>query len=82
MALNQRSKLIKKNKKFHNKKINIFESEHLNINSKKTYKKLLWKPRLSIEESVQMTVDWYKGFRSKKNLLNITKNQINNYLKF
>ncbi len=75
-------KINKKNKKFHNKKIDIFESEHLNINSKKTYNKLLWKPRLSIEESVQMTVDWYKGFKLKKNLFNITKNQINKYLKF
>ncbi len=82
--LGSKSKILinKKNKKFHNKKINIFESKHLNINSKKTYKKLLWKPRLSIEESVQMTVDWYKGFRLKKNLFNITKNQISDYLKF
>ncbi len=81
--IRSKSKIIinKKNKKFHNKKINIFESSHLNINSKKTFKKLLWKPRLSIEESVQMTVDWYEGYNSKKNLFNLTKKQINNYLK-
>lgn len=72
----------KKDKKFHNKKINIFESIDLNINSKKTYNKLLWKPRLSIDDSVQMTIDWYKSFKSKKDLLDLTKNQIQKYLNF
>ena len=82
--LGSKSKILinKKNKKFHNKKINIFESKHLNINSKKTHKKLLWKPKLSIEDSVQMTVDWYKAFKSRKNLFELTKNQINTYLNF
>ena len=82
--LESKSKVLinKKNKKFHNKKINIFESQHLNINSKKTYKKLGWKPLLSIEESVQMTIDWYEAFKLKKNLFELTKNQINKYLNF
>ena len=82
--LGSKSKILinKKNKKFHNKKINIFESKHLNINSKKTHKKLLWKPKLSIEDSVQMTVDWYKAFKSRKNLFELTKNQIITYLNF
>tara|TARA_B100000035_G_scaffold315443_1_gene336253 strand:+ start:3129 stop:4229 length:1101 start_codon:yes stop_codon:yes gene_type:complete len=75
-------KIDKKNKKFHNKKIDIFESEHLNINSKKTYNKLFWKPRLSIDDSVQMTIDWYQSFRAKKDLLELTKSQIQNYLNF
>ncbi len=83
IKLNSQSKILinKKNKKFHNKKIDIFESKHLNINSKKTYKKLKWKPKLSIDKSVQMTVDWYKAFKLKKNLFNFTNNQINDYLK-
>ena len=82
--LNSKSKIKidKKSKKFHNKKIDIFESKHLNINSKKTYNKLFWKPRLSINDSVQMTIDWYKSFKTKKNLLELTKSQIQNYLNF
>lgn len=82
--IGSKSKILinKKNKKFHNKKINIFESQHLNINSKKTYKKLRWKPLLSIEDSVQMTVDWYRAFKLKKNLFELTKDQINTYLNF
>ncbi len=81
--IGSKSKILidKKSKKFHNKKIDIFESKDLNINSKKTYKKLLWKPRLSIENSVQMTVDWYNAFKLKKDLFEFTKNQINKYLK-
>ena len=80
--LGSKSKVLidKKNKKFHNKKINIFESQHLNINSEKTYKKLSWKPLLSIEDSVQMTVDWYRAFKLKKNLFKLTNHQINTYL--
>ena len=80
--LNSKSKIKinRKNKKFHNNKINIFESQHLNINSKKTYDKLLWKPLLSIENSVQMTVDWYIAFKLNKNLFRLTENQINTYL--
>jgi len=80
--IKSKSKILinKKNKKFHNKKINIFESQHLNINSIKTYKKLSWKPLLSIEDSVQMTVDWYIAFKLKKNLFELTKDQINTYL--
>lgn len=80
--LNSKSKINidKKNKKFHNKKIDIFESEHLNINSKKTYNKLFWKPRLSINDSVQMTIDWYRYFKTKKNLLELTRSQLQNYL--
>ena len=80
--LNSESRVIinKKDKKFHNKKINIFESQHLNINSKKTYKKLLWKPKLSIDNAVELTIDWYIAFKTKKNLFNLTKKQIQNYL--
>ena len=73
--LNSKSKIKidKKSKKFHNKKIDIFESKHLNINSKKTYNKLFWKPRLSINDSVQMTIDWYKSFKTKKKFTRIDK---------
>ena len=81
--LGSKSKILinKKDIKFHNRKINIFESKHLNKNSNKTYKKLRWKPRLSINDSVQLTIDWYKAFKKKKNLFELSKSQINEYLK-
>ena len=73
--------LINKNdKRFHNERINIFESKNLNINSKKISHKLKWKPRLSIEKSIDLTVDWYKSFKTKKNVFDLTNKQIRFYL--
>ena len=80
--LNSRSNIIikKKEKKFYNKKFKIFESKDLNINSSKAFNKLKWKPRLSIDSAVKLTVDWYKSFKNKENLLVASKKQIKNYL--
>ena len=81
--LNSSSKiLVKKNdKRFQNKKFKVFESKYLEIDSKKAFKKLKWKPKLSIKEAVILTVEWYASFKKRKNLLNLTKKQIENYLK-
>ena len=75
--------LIKmKNKKFQNKSFKIFESKYLNINSNKAFKKLNWRPGLSIEQAVTLTVEWYKEFKNKKNLFQFTRRQIQNYLDY
>ena len=81
--LNSSSKnLVKKNdKRFQNKEFKVFESKYLEIDSKKAFKKLKWKPKLSIKEAATLTVEWYKSFKTKKNLLSLTKKQIENYLK-
>ena len=68
-------------KKIKNKKIKIFESKHLNINSNKVKKFLKWSPFLTINKSVELTVDWYKGFKSKKNLLSLSRDQISEYIR-
>ncbi len=80
--MNSKSKILIKryDKRFHNKKINIFESKHLNINSKKISKKINWNPKLSINQSIDLTVSWYKNFKTKKNLLDVTNKQIKYYL--
>lgn len=64
-----------------NNKIKIFESKYLNIDSSKVFKALNWAPILSIEKSVDLTVEWHKKFIKKKDLMNITKTQILEYLK-
>ena len=74
-------KIIKKDKKFHNKKIKIFESKNLNINSTKALRFLGWKSKLSVKESVRLSTEWYKNFKKKKNLLKTTQSQILNYIK-
>jgi CDP-glucose 4,6-dehydratase len=80
--LNSKSKIVfkKKDKRFNNKKFKIFESKFLNINSKKAFKKLKWKPELTIKNAVHLTVDWYKSFREKNNLFDVTNRQVKEYL--
>ena len=59
--------IIKKiDSRFHNKKFRVFESKYLNINSQKAFKKLGWKPKLSISKSVFLTIEWYSAFLKKK----------------
>ena len=47
--------IIKKNKK-------IYEQTNLQLNIEKSKKFLKWKPKFSIKESVNITIDWYKKF--------------------
>ena len=51
-----------------------------NINSKKRSKRLNWKPKLSIDNSIDLTVSWYKSFKTKKNVFDLTNKQIKYYL--
>ena len=74
-------KIIRKNKKFFNKKIKIFESRNLNISSKKAFNLLGWKSKLSVKESVRLAAKWYINFKNRKDLKDTTKLQILNYLK-
>ncbi len=56
------------------------ENKLLNLNSSKANKELKWFPKLSINESVKLTVDWYKDYLNKKSsLYNKTVKQINFY---
>ena len=81
--IKSKSKIIVKvnDKRFVNKKIKVFESKYLNIDSKKALRRLKWKSKLSIEKAVDLTVKWHEAYISKKNLLKVTLMQINNYLK-
>ena len=79
---NSRSRIVikRKDKRFHTKKFKVFESKYLNIDSTKAFKKLRWRPKLTIQNAVELTVEWYYNFLSKKNLYEITSKQIKNYL--
>ena len=81
--LNSNSKIIIKkiDKRFQNRKFKIFESKYLEINSKKAFKKLKWKPKLSIDKAISLTVDWYSSYKKKQNLFRLTNQQIDWYLK-
>ena len=62
-----------------------YESGLLKLNCDKALADLSWLPTLKFDETVQLTVDWYKAFYSKENqskefeMLDFTENQIKIY---
>ncbi len=65
--------IIKKNKKFH-------ESQLLSLNIEKAKNELGWKPRLSLEETVNFTIEWYKSFFSNIDVEDTTNYQIEYFI--
>tara|TARA_E500000331_G_C17242781_1_gene707726 strand:- start:806 stop:1873 length:1068 start_codon:yes stop_codon:yes gene_type:complete len=65
---------IKKNKNFKETKI-------LKLNNNKSLNELNWKPTLNFNETIQLTVDWYKALKSNKDLEKITIKQIKFFVK-
>ena len=69
--------VLKKSKKFWKdinwkieKKKNFKENVLLNLNNTKVKKYLNWKPVLSFEKTIKLTIDWYKHYcDNKKNLI-------------
>jgi len=55
------------------------EARLLKLDSAKAKNQLKWSPKLSLDEAVEMTVQWYRGFKDKKNLTELTGNQIDFY---
>ena len=69
-----------KYKKINNKK--FYEQTNLQLNISKAKKELKWKPKLSIDDCISMTVDWYKKVLVNQKTINqITGTQIVNYMK-
>tara|TARA_Y100000816_G_C26106304_1_gene588105 strand:+ start:2915 stop:3979 length:1065 start_codon:yes stop_codon:yes gene_type:complete len=63
------------------KKNKYYEQKNLQLNINKAKKKLFWKPKLSISESIKLTIEWYKEvIIYKKSPYLITKNQIKEFL--
>ena len=77
-------KLIKKNifedikiKYENNKK--IYESKLLFLSNDKAKLELKWKPRLTVNQALSFTFDWYKEFNLKKNISNFSIDQIEKF---
>ena len=63
------------------KKNKYYEQKNLQLNISKAKKNLSWKPKLSIYESINLTVKWYKEtLIYKKSPYLVTKNQIKEFL--
>ena len=63
------------------KKQKFYEQVNLQLNINKSQQILKWKPKLSILESVDFTVEWYKKVLiEKEDIIKITKYQINKFM--
>jgi CDP-glucose 4,6-dehydratase len=62
------------------KKNNFHEEKYLELNCSKAKKYLNWKPKLKIDDSLKMVVEWYRAFLSKKNMKSFTIRQIENFI--
>lgn len=54
----------------------LHEARLLKLNSAKAQSKLDWSPKLGLGQAVNLTVDWYRGFKNKENLVELTQKQI------
>ena len=71
----------KKNYKIKIMKNQKFKETHLlSLKIQKAYKELRWKPKLTLNENLQLTIEWYKSYYKKSNMVELTKKQINYYL--
>ena len=55
------------------------EARLLKLDSAKAKNELNWLPKLSLEEAVKLTAEWYRGFKDKQDLVKLTASQINFY---
>jgi len=51
------------------------------LNSKKSLNKLKWIPKLDINESIKLTMDWYNAWFKKYQLYEYSLSQIKEYEK-
>ena len=52
------------------------EDKLLMISNKKAKKELNWSPSLNFQETIGLTVEWYKSYLMRNNLEKLTRNQI------
>jgi CDP-glucose 4,6-dehydratase len=55
------------------------EANYLKLDCSKAQSRLHWRPQLSLENSLEWIVEWYRGFRDRANLRTLTELQINRY---
>lgn len=67
--------------KYLNQEKKIFESTSLKLNNNKSKKNLGWKPKWSIQKSIEKVIEWNNLKKQKIPPQEICENQIKNYLK-
>ena len=76
-----RRKMKSRSKIVLNKKTDDREKKYLDLNSKKSKKYLGWRSFLNIHKTLELTAKWYLANSKKKNMLEETTRQIEEYMK-
>lgn len=58
-----------------------WEALLLNLDSSKARHLLGWSTRLTIEETLERTVEWYKAYQEKQNMRDVTEAEIHSFVK-
>jgi len=61
--------------------ISNYESNYLTLDSQKAIQELNWKSKLSLEESIKLTIEWYQLFLNKEDMKEKSLEQIKNFMK-
>ena len=56
------------------------EANFLKLDSGKARKTFDWSPKWSVDEAIRHSVEWYKAFDERKDLIRITNKQIEDYV--
>ncbi|MBA3634751.1 MAG: CDP-glucose 4,6-dehydratase [Acidobacteria bacterium] len=56
------------------------EARLLKLDSAKAKTELKWLPKLNLDEAVNLTAEWYRGFKDRQDLVKLTNRQIEFYL--
>ena len=63
------------------KKKTQYESSILKLSSLNAKRKIHYKPKLNLKNTIKLTIDWYDAYNKKKNIYNYSLNQLKNYFK-
>ncbi|HQU82113.1 MAG TPA: CDP-glucose 4,6-dehydratase [Pyrinomonadaceae bacterium] len=55
------------------------EAKLLKLDSTKAKTELGWLPKLNLDEAINLTAEWYRGFKDKKDLIELTEKQVDFY---
>lgn len=64
------------------KKEKMHEAKFLSLNINKAKKELNWRPKLSLDQTIKFTIDWYKSFFEAKKMQNFSSEQIEKYMDY
>ena len=60
----------------------LHEENYLGLDCSKAQSRLNYKPRLSLEQAIKLTTDWYKAYEQNKDVRVVTETQIEEFLTF